>query len=156
MKWVDGLQFVASDHDGHSVVMDTRSEAGGEGSAFTPMKLVLAAVAGCTAMDIVVLLRKQRQQLDGLQVWVKAEQNPQYPHYFTKMHLKYVLRGRDLQEEVVGRAIRLSDEKYCSVGANLKGKTEITTSYEIQQTLLGTSGFEKRGSSGRPSSSASR
>lgn len=133
VKWVDGLQFVASDREGHSVVMDTRSGAGGEGSAFTPMKLVLAAVAGCTAMDIVVLLRKRRQVLEGLQVWVKAEQNPLYPHYFTKVHLRYVLRGHDLQDEAVKEAIRLSDEKYCSVGANLKGKTEITTSFEVRR-----------------------
>jgi putative redox protein len=131
VTWQQGLRLVGADESGHRVTMDVPKANGGDDAGFSPRKLLLASLAGCTAMDIVAVLRKERQELTGLQVFATGEENPLHPHYFTEIRLKYALRGRHLSEEAVRKAIALSDEKYCSVGANLKGRSQIHTEYVI-------------------------
>jgi putative redox protein len=108
VNWVQKMQFIGSDEHNHSVVMDTGPAGGGENSGPTPMRLLLMAVACCTAMDIVDILQKSRQNLTELSVFSRGVQNEQYPRYLTEIHLKYVLEGKNLAKDRVERAIRLS------------------------------------------------
>jgi putative redox protein len=134
VKWIDGLRFVASDDKGHSIVIDVTKEHGGEGSAFGPMQLLLAAFGACSGLDVVEILRKQRQKLEGLEIMVSGSRVSEPPKVYDKVHAEYKLKGKDLQEKAVRRATQLSQEKYCSVGATLKAKAKITYDYAIQQT----------------------
>jgi len=134
VKWIDGLRFVANDDKGHSIIMDVSREHGGEGSGFGPMQLLLAAFGGCTGLDVAEMLRKQRQKLEDLEMIVSGERVLEPPRVYDKVHVEYRLKGRDLNEKAVQRAIRLSEEKYCSVGATLKSKARVTCNYIIQQT----------------------
>ncbi|MEM4311584.1 MAG: OsmC family protein [Nitrososphaerales archaeon] len=134
VKWVNNFQFIAKDDQNHSIVLDLPESSGGENLGFTPTKLLLVAVAGCTAMDIVLLMRKSNQDIKGLEVQVTGEQRlEEYPHYFKEITLKYIVKGKSIDEGALKRAIKLSDEKYCSVGATIKGVSKIITSYEIKE-----------------------
>ena len=133
VNWVQKMQFVGRDEKNHAIVIDTSPENGGESSGPTPTRLLLMAVASCTAMDIVDILTKSRQKLTGLRVLSWGKQNSEYPKYFKEIHLKYLLRGIGLDKSRVERAIRLSEEKYCSVGATVSGKAKILIKYEIQE-----------------------
>jgi putative redox protein len=133
VRWVQQMQFVARDERNHSIILDTTPENGGENSGPTPGRLLLMAVAGCTSMDIVDILRKSRQRLTGLSVYSRGVQNKQYPQYYTEIHLFYKVKGVNLDRTRVERAIRLSEEKYCSVGATVKGKAKIFIKYEIEE-----------------------
>jgi len=128
---VDKYLLVGSDGSGHSVVMDAPAATGSYGSGISPVKLMLLSLAGCTAMDVLMILRKEGQQVTRLEVKVSGDQATEFPHYFKEIRLKYLVRGRGIREESVKRAIQLSDEKYCSVGATIKGKASIRYSYEI-------------------------
>ena len=132
VRWVQKMQFVARDDRNHSIVIDTSPESGGENLGPTPGRLLLMAVAACTAIDIVDILAKSRQKLTGLEVLSRGIQNSEYPKYYREIYLKYRLRGIELDRSRVERAIRLSEEKYCSVGATVSGKAKIFTSYEIE------------------------
>lgn len=130
VKWVEGLKFVVEDDAGHAIVVDASRDAGGEGRGFTPGRLLLGSVAACSAMDIVAILGRKRQRLDRLRVEISGEQNEDYPRYYKRMHMKYVVEG-DVAEEALREAIGLSMDRYCSVGATVAGRAQITTSYEI-------------------------
>jgi len=131
IKWVDGLALVALTESGHSVLMDTKKEVGGFDSAPAPMELLLAALGGCSSMDALSILHKMKEDVRDYKVEIEAERAPEHPKYYTKIHLKYIVYGKNLKEENVKKAIELSQTKYCSVAANLSGKSEITYSYEI-------------------------
>jgi len=132
VKWIDGMRFVATDSTGHSIVMDASKQAGGEGSGFSPLQLLLAALGGCTGIDIADIMRKQRQQVDSLEIVVSGERVKEPPRVYSKIHVEYRVKGEDIKEKAVQRAIRLSEDKYCSVGAMLKAKAEVTSSYTIR------------------------
>lgn len=132
VKWLDGMRFVASDDTGHSIVMDTSREHGGEGSAFTPMQLLLVALGGCTGMDVVDILRKQRQKLTGFEIVVSGERVSEYPRVYGKVHVEYKLKGENIRDKAVHTAIQLSEEKYCSVGATISKTAKVSHSYSIQ------------------------
>lgn len=134
VKWIDGLRFVANDDKGHSVVIDVPKDHGGEGSGFGPMQLLLAAFGGCTGMDMVEILRKQRQKLESLEITVSGRRVTEPPRVYDKVHVEYLFKGKDLREKAVQRATSLSQGKYCSVGATLKPKANVTFNYLIQQT----------------------
>jgi len=134
VKWIDGMRFVANDDKGHSIIMDVSKEHGGEGSGFGPMQLLLAAFGGCTGIDVVEIMRKQRQGLEDLEMIVSGERVSEPPRVYDKVRVEYRLKGKDLKEKAVQRAIQLSQEKYCSVGATLKTKAEVSYNYDIQQT----------------------
>jgi len=134
VKWIDGMRFVASDDKGHSVIMDVSKEHGGEGSGFGPMQLLLAAFGGCTGIDVTEILRKQRQKLEDLEVVVSGERVSEPPRVYNNVHVEYLFRGKDLKEKALQRAIQLSQDKYCSLGATLKAKAKVSYNYRIQQT----------------------
>jgi len=109
--------------------MDAMPEHGGTGAGPSPMQTVLIALAGCTGMDVVSILRKMRAPLDGLTISVSAERAAEHPKVFTRIHLRYEFSGRALLREQVEKAVSLSQEKYCSVAAMLRHSAEIT--YEV-------------------------
>ncbi|MHB8174762.1 MAG: OsmC family protein [Nitrospirota bacterium] len=134
VKYVDGMQFVGQSGTGHAFVMDAAPGVGGENSGPRPMELLLVGVGGCTAMDVVSILRKKKLDVRGFQVnvkgnWVEGENT--YPKFFKDIEIEYVVTGKGISDEAVKRAISLSEEKYCSVMANLRGVSKITTSYRI-------------------------
>lgn len=133
VKWIDGLRFVASDEKGHSIVMDVSRGHGGQGSGFGPMQLLLVAFGGCTGVDLVELLGKQRQRLEDLEIKVSGERVRDPPRVYGRVHVEYVLKGENLKDRAVRRAIRLSQEKLCSVGATLRAKAKVSYDYSIQQ-----------------------
>jgi putative redox protein len=133
IKWAGDDQFVASDQKGHSVFLDIPVEKGGGGTGFRPSDLLPVALGGCSGVDVVRILQKKRQNLEGLEVTVTWEQQQEFPQYFKKFHLNYRITGSGIKKEAVERAIELSEEKYCSVGVTLKPNAEVTSSYVIEE-----------------------
>jgi putative redox protein len=129
VKWTGLGQFVATDSTKHSLVISTQDERNGTG--LKPSELLLVALGGCTGVDVVSILKKGRQNLTGLEIELTGEQDPEPPWTFRKIHLEYKLTGRGLSREAVERAIRLSEEKYCSVRATISGIAEVTSSYTL-------------------------
>ncbi len=129
VKWIEKLQFIGTDSSKHSVVMSSQDEENGIG--MKPADLVLVGLGGCTGYDVVEILRKKRQSLTGLEVVVTGENDENPPRPYRKIHVKYIVRGKGLREKAVSDAIKLSEEKYCSVAATLRGVAEITYDYEI-------------------------
>ena len=129
VKWLDKLQFVGTDSTKHSVVMSSQDEENGVG--MSPSQLVLVGLGGCTGYDVVGILKKKRQQLTGLEITVTGEQEADPPWPYRKIHLHYEVRGKGLREKAVRDAIEISEEKYCSVAATLRGIAEITYDYTI-------------------------
>jgi putative redox protein len=126
----DAFRFVGTNEAGNTIEMDTAPEHGGGGSAPSPMQVVAMALGGCSAIDVVDILRKSRQQLDTLEVQIDAERADDTPAVFTRIHCHFELSG-DLDAKKVERAIGLSLEKYCSVAKMLEKTVEITSSYNI-------------------------
>lgn len=131
VKWVDKLLFVASDRHNHSIIIDSPTDSGGEDLGLGPMNLLLCALGSCTGMDIVDILRKQRQKPTSFQVLLRGERNMEYPRYYKKIEVRYIIKGKNVEKNAVERAIKLSREKYCSVEATLLKSPEIVSNYEI-------------------------
>ena len=132
VKWVDGMQFVGVSGSGHSVTMDTSAKNGGSDSAPTPMELILLGVGGCSSVDVIGILKKSRQDVLDCQVELEAERVDEIPAVFSKIHMHFVVTGRDLKESHVSRAVAMSAEKYCSASIMLsKAGVEITHDFEI-------------------------
>jgi putative redox protein len=127
VKWVGDEKFMGISPSGHAVVMDGNSA---ESTAATPMEMVLMALGACTAVDVVSILKKKRQKLVSLEIICNAEKAPEPPRVFVKIELVYRLRG-ELEENAVVQAIKLSEEKYCSVSAMLRKTATITWRHEI-------------------------
>ncbi len=128
---VDGMQFVGSADSGHAVVMDAAPAVGGNNTGPKPMELLLMAFGGCSGMDVISILRKKKQNVSRLELNVKGEQAKDHPHIYTAIHIEYVITGQDISEDALKRAIELSLEKYCSVGATLGRAAKITHSYKV-------------------------
>ncbi|MGZ7029500.1 MAG: OsmC family protein [Terriglobales bacterium] len=122
-----GRQFVVTTGTGHHVILDDAVGATGA----KPIELVAAALAGCTAFDVINILRKKRQHVTAYEVHVEADQTSDPPQVFTKVRIRHILTGVDVDRDAVESAIHLSESKYCSVGAMLQKTSEFTTSYEI-------------------------
>ena len=120
-------QFVATSGTGHHILID--DAAGSTGAK--PIELVAIALAGCTAFDVIGILRKKRQQVTGYEVTVEAEQTPDPPQVFTKVRIHHIVTGAGIAEHALRDAIHLSETKYCSVGAMVKQSAEIQSTYEI-------------------------
>jgi len=129
ITWVQSRQFVGTDASNHSVVMSSQDEENGTG--MSPSQLLLVGLGGCTGYDVVDILQKKRQHLTGLEVIVTGEQEPDPPWTYRKIHIHYVVRGKGLREKAVRDAIELSEQKYCSVAATVRGVAEITQEYTI-------------------------
>jgi putative redox protein len=132
VKWVEGLQFVGRDDRGHAFVVDTTPDVGGLNQGVTPGKLLLLALAGCTGMDVISVLRKKQQKVSSFEVAVWGDQASDYPRKFVKIKVEYRVKGKGIDPEAVERAIQLSEEKYCLVRATLIPQVEITSSYTIE------------------------
>jgi putative redox protein len=131
VTWVDGMQFVA-ESAGHSIVVDG-APGFGQDTGMPPMHLLLLGAAGCSAMDVVHILKnRMHRPLTGLRVEVSSEQAPEHPKVYTHIELKYLVKGRGLKEKDVRRAIELSNTKFCSAAIMLGKTAEIITSYEIE------------------------
>lgn len=127
VRWVSGQQFVGTDANGHSVVLSGEERPNG----MRPSELLLIALASCSAVDVVEILRKKRKNVAMLEVVTTGHRDPDPPWPYRKIHVTYRLRGEKLTEKAVRQAISLSQEKYCSVAATVRGVAEITTDFEI-------------------------
>lgn len=132
---VSGMSFLAQSGSGHAVMMDGAREGGGHNLAPRPMEMVLIGTGGCSAYDVVLILRKGKQDVRGCEVKLSAERADTEPKVFTKVHFHFVVTGRDLKPNLVERAISLSHEKYCSASIMIAKTAEITHSYEIIEDL---------------------
>ena len=128
---VDGMQFVVGTGSGHSFTIDSVPEVGGNETGPRPFELVAAGTAGCTAMDVISILRKMQQKVTSLKVEVRGEQPDEHPKKFLKIHIEYTVTGYGLSEDRVARAIELSQTKYCPAIASLRPGAPITSSYTI-------------------------
>jgi putative redox protein len=129
----EGMSFIAETGSNHILAMDGAPEGGGRNLAPRPMETVLAGTGGCTAYDVVVILKKSGQDVTGCEVRLEAERAPTDPKVFTRIHTRFLVRGRNLKRNVVEQAIRLSHEKYCSATAMLAKTAEITREFEIAE-----------------------
>jgi putative redox protein len=127
VRWTGGQTYIGTDSTQHSVVLSTPAD----GVGMKPSELLLVALSACSAVDVVDILTKKRITLTGLEISASAEQESDPPWTFTKIHLVYKLRGKGLTEKAVEQAISLSEEKYCSVAATVRGKAEISYTYEF-------------------------
>ena len=123
--------FEAVTGTGHTIIMDGPEQSGGKNQGGRPMEMLLIGMGGCTAYDVVTILRKARQQPDDCVIEITSERADEPPKVFTKIHLHYKLTGKDLQTAKVERAINLSTEKYCSATIMLAKTADVTHSYEI-------------------------
>lgn len=133
VRWTGpaGMGFLAETGSGHTLVMDGAIEGGGHNRAPRPLELLLAGTGGCTAYDVVLILKRGRHDVRGCDVELKAERATEDPKVFTRIEMKYIVRGRRLKLAVVERAVALSHEKYCSASAMLAHTAQITHSVEL-------------------------
>jgi putative redox protein len=133
VKWTggDGMSFVAETGSGHAFVMDGASDGGGHNLGPRPMETVLAGTGGCTAYDVVLILRKSGQKISGCEARLVSKRAETDPKVFTKIHIHFIVRGKDLKPSMVENAIKLSHNKYCSASIMLGKTAAITHDYEI-------------------------
>src|SRR5689334_15057090 len=133
IRWTggEGMTFLAETGSNHVVAMDGAPDGGGKNLAPRPMEMVLLGTGGCTAYDVVVILRKSGQAVTGCEVKLTSERAATDPKVFTRIHMHFVVRGKGLKRNVVEHAIRLSHEKYCSASIMLGKTAEITKNFEI-------------------------
>ncbi len=127
----EGMSFLAETGSNHLVTMDGAPDGGGRNLAPRPMEVVLVGTGGCSAYDVVVILKKSGQDVTGCEVKLTAERAATDPKVFTKIHMHWVVRGRGLKRNLVEHAVRLSHEKYCSATAMLTKTAEITRDFEV-------------------------
>lgn len=128
VKWVEGLSFLGESASGHQVMMD--GNAGDK--APSPMEMVLMAAGGCSAIDVVSILQKGRNDITDCEVKLTSQRREETPRYFVKIHLHFIVTGNELTDKAVERAVQLSAEKYCSVALMLEKTVEVTHSFEIK------------------------
>ena len=132
VKWLDGAAFVGESGSGHAMVIDGAPAAGGRNIGPRPMEMMLIGLGGCSAFDVVLILRKSRQAVTDCRVELEAERADTAPRVFTRIHMVFVVSGKALRESAVRRAVDLSAEKYCSATAMLRASATITHEYRIE------------------------
>lgn len=138
VRWMGsdaGMSFVGETGSGHAVVMDGAPDAGGRNLGPRPMEMILAGTGGCSAFDVVLILKKGRHSVSGCEVTLNAERAEMDPKIFTKIHFHYRVKGRQLKSEAVARAIELSKDKYCSASIMMAKTAEITYDFEIVEDI---------------------
>lgn len=131
VKWLDHMTFVGESGSGHSVVMDGSPDAGGRDLGVRPMEMLLLGLGGCTAFDVISILRKSRQNVIDCEINIEAERATEIPKVFTQIHLHFVVSGRELKADRVEKAVNLSADKYCSASQMLGKVATITHDFEI-------------------------
>ncbi len=129
VEWIEGFKLKGTTENGLTVLMDSGENA----SAASPAQLLLQALAGCTMMDCALIVGKSRKKIDKFWIDITAEEAPEHPKVYTRIHLTYNFIGRELEPEVIERAIKLSEEKYCRVHAMLHKSAELTSSYNLNK-----------------------
>ena len=132
VRWTSGMTFLAETASNHVVAMDGAPEGGGRNLAPRPMEMVLLGTGGCTAYDVVLILKKSGQDVTGCEVKLTSERAETDPKVFTRIHMHFVVRGRSLKRNLVEHAIRLSHEKYCSASIMLGKTAEITKDFGVR------------------------
>jgi putative redox protein len=132
IKWVDEVMFVGESGSGHALVIDGAPEYGGRNLGMRPMELLLQGLGGCTAFDVMLILKKARQPVSDCVVEIEAQRADTEPKVFTKIHVHFIVTGQGVSEKHVQRAIELSAEKYCSASIMLGQVAEITHDYELR------------------------
>lgn len=133
VKWIDGMRFVGLGHANHSLVIDGSADSGGLDSSTRPGELVLMALAGCTGIDVVSILKKMKVEFDSFEIGVEAEVAENHPKIYTKIMIEYRFRGKNIPADKIDRAIKLSQETYCSVSNQLRASAEIGYRYTISE-----------------------
>ena len=131
IKWSGGVSFAGTADSGHTVIMDGAPESGGQNKGTRPMELVLIGMGGCTAFDVLHILRKSRQEIAGCEAKVEAQRAETDPKVFTRIHIHFVVSGKALDPKKVEHAIELSATKYCSASIMLGKTAKITHDFEI-------------------------
>ena len=131
VKWLEHMSFVGESGSGHSVVMDGAPEAGGRNIGIRPMEMLLLGMGGCTAFDVISILRKSRQHVVDCVVEIEAERAEEIPKVFTKIHAHFIVSGKKLNAERVARAVELSADKYCSASRMLEKTADVTHDFEV-------------------------
>ena len=132
LKLIDGLAFEVDMGNHHFVIDTNKTQFGGKDRGPAPKSLILPALGGCTAMDVTSILNKMKVPFTSIEVEVVAETNDEHPVYFTHIHLKYIVRGKNLNEKKIYRAVQLSQETYCGVSFMLKKSSELTHEIVIE------------------------
>ena len=135
IMWVKAVSFAGETGSGHSVVMDGPPEAGGDNQGPRPMELVLLGLGGCSAFDVVTILKKGRHSVTNCEVEISAERSESIPKVFTKIHMRYIVSGDALSTKAVERAVSLSAEKYCSVSRMLEQSVALSHDYEVRDSI---------------------
>jgi putative redox protein len=130
-KWLENMSF-ESEINGHKVIIDAKEEVGGQDKGPRPKPFMLAALGGCTAMDVVSILKKMRVELKNLNVIVEGELTEEHPKYFHKMHVIYEVEGNNIPMDKIEKAVALSEEKYCGVSAVYKKVIDMTSEIRIK------------------------
>ena len=133
VKWIENVSFVGESESGHALVMDGAPEGGGRNLGPRPMETVLIGAGGCTAYDVVHILRKARAPVTDCVVEIEAQRAAQDPKVFTKIHFHFVVTGKALKPQQVERAVALSTGKYCSASIMLGKTAEITHDFELRE-----------------------
>ena len=136
VKWAQDMMFVAETGSGHAVVMDGAPEIGGHNLGPRPMEMLLAGLGGCSAIDVVMILKRGREAVTDCVVEIDAERADTEPKVFTKIHMHYIVTGQQLDTNKVDRAIKLSAEKYCSASAMLAAVATITHDFELRESAV--------------------
>jgi putative redox protein len=131
LQWEGGFKFTASDEYDHQIIVDAPPTKGDHFGGFKPGELLLTSLAACSGIDIVGILRKQRQKVTSIEIRVEGTQSSDPPWAWEEVELRYIVRGNNLRESAVDRAVHLSEKKYCSVGATIGAITEIRSTVEI-------------------------
>jgi len=130
--WQEGLRFLGISGTGHEIIMDASDEFGGKDAGARPIELLLVGLAGCTGMDVASILKKMRQPLTGYRVRVTGERAETEPQIYTHVVVEHILQG-DLDEDKVAHAVELSDEKYCSAIATLRGVAKVESKWTVER-----------------------
>ncbi len=133
LKWTGGIRFEGKSLFGHKIITDGAKSAGGSESGYKPTELLMFGLAGCTGIDVATILTKMRQELTGIEVEVQGHQPEEYPKPFSKIYIKYIFTGKNLDKGKVEQAIQMSEDKYCSISQTLKGVSNIISTYEIHE-----------------------
>lgn len=133
VKWVEQVAFLGETESNHAVLMDGAPDAGGRNLGPRPMEMLLIGTGGCTGFDVITILKKSRQAVSDCYVDLEAERAETDPKVFTRIHMHFVVKGKDIKPEVVAKAIKLSAEKYCSASIMLGQTAAITHDFEVIQ-----------------------
>ncbi len=135
VKWLDNMSFVGESASGHAVVMDGPPEFGGRNLGIRPMEMLILGLGGCSSFDVMMILQKSRQKVEHCEVELDYDRAEKDPKVYTRIHMHFIITGRDVDAKRVAKAIELSAEKYCSASIMLGKTAEITHDFEIREII---------------------